>query len=318
MWSSVLNSVLNRIPSVGLLRLLIGLLFAGLPVSAQALSYDELLAEGTLRVAIYRNFPPYSYQEEGQAKGVDVDLAQAIASGLGLKLQLHWMTADETLDDDLRNHLWKGHYLARDESGPMLKREVADLMLRVPYDRDFAFKVDSDGRLVNDLVHFFGPYQHESWALVYDTEQLEAIENLAIFQYAQVGVEIDTLPDFYLSSAFRGRLLGNVKHFDSIPLALQAIATGEVAAVMGTQSQLQWGVRQLQQSKQLRPADIPFPNLVRRSWDLGMAVRDDQRELGYAVEDIVGVLVKSGQFERIYRRYNVQYIKPERYRLPEG
>ncbi|MFT5719926.1 MAG: ABC-type amino acid transport substrate-binding protein [Motiliproteus sp.] len=298
-----------------MLRLLIGLLIAGLPISAQALSYDELLAGGRLKVAVYRDFPPYSYQEEGQARGVDVELAQAIASGLGLELALHWMIADETLDDDLRNHLWKGHYLARDESGPMLRREVADLMLRVPYDRDFAFKVDPDGRVVNDLVHLFGPYQRESWALVYDTEQLESIENLAIFQYDKVGVEIDTLPDFYLSSAFRGRLLNNVKHFGSVQLALQAIATGEVAAVMGTQSELQWGVRQLQYPQRLRTADIPFPNLVRRSWDLGMAVRDDQRQLAYAVEDIVDRMVKSGRMAKIYQRYGVQYAKPERYLL---
>tara|TARA_R110001583_G_scaffold59615_1_gene177132 strand:+ start:335 stop:1252 length:918 start_codon:yes stop_codon:yes gene_type:complete len=295
--------------------LLLWLLFAGLNTSVQARSYEDLISEGSILIAVYQDFPPYSYQEQDQAKGLDVELAQAIADGLGLKLQLHWMIADENLDDDLRNHVWKGHYLARDESGPMLKRNVADLMLRVPYDREFAFKIDPDGRVINDLVHFFAPYQRERWALSYDLKQIEPFENLAVFQYAKVGVEIDSLPDFYLSGAFRGRLLNNVKHFSSNQLALEAVEQQQVSAVMGTQSQLQWGVLQLSDPAQMLMADIPFPNLLKRNWDVGMAVKDNHRQLAYKVEDIVDGLVKSGQLDTLYQRYGVEYSKPDRYRL---
>lgn len=293
--------------------LIVGLLIA-LSSMTQARSYDDVMDDGTLLVAVYRDFPPYAYLEGEQAKGVDVDLAQAIADKLGLKLKLHWMIADENLDDDLRNHVWQGHYLARQEDGPMLKRTVADVMLRVPYDRVFAYKVDPDGRVMNDLVHFFSPYQRERWALNYDSERMEAFENLAAFQYDRVGVEIDSLPDFYLSSAFRGRLRENIEHFPTVMAAMQAMDEQQIPAVMGMQSQLQWGSARLQRNEQMLQADIPFPNLAKTSWDVGMAVKDDYRQLAYRIEDVVDSLVKSGRMAKMYQRYGVQYAKPDRYR----
>ena len=301
--------------SLALAMLLAALALALLPSSVQARSYDDLMAAGEIKIAVYRDFPPYAFEEDGQAKGLDVDLAREIADSLGLELQLHWMIADENLDDDLRNHVWKGHYLARKEDGPMLQREVADVMLRVPYDREFAYKVDPDGRVINDLVHFFAPYQRERWALAYDGKRMEPFENLAIFQYERVGVEIDSLPDFYLSSAFRGRLRSNVEHYTTIADALHAMDSQRVPAVMGMQSQLQWGRARLNHSQQIRMADIPFPNLTKRRWDVGMAVKDSHRQLAYAVEDVVDRMVKSGEMDQLYQRYGVHYAKPDRYRL---
>ncbi|WP_421861968.1 substrate-binding periplasmic protein [Motiliproteus sp.] len=297
------------------MALLLGLQLA-LINSAQARSYEDIVAAGRISVAVYRDFPPYAYEVDGKAVGLDVDLAREIATGLGLQLDLHWMIADENLDDDLRNHVWKGHYLARIEDEPMLRREVADVMLRVPYDREFAYKVDPDGRVINDLVHFFGPYQREHWGLVYDSQRMEPFENLAVFQYERVGVEIDSLPDFYLSSAFRGRLRNNVQHFSSTGLALEALEQGTIPAVMGMRSQLQWGVTGLDGAERIKTADIPFPNLTKRHWDVGMAVKDSYRQLAYRIEDVVDQLVSSGKMQALFARYGVEYSRPDRYRLP--
>ncbi|RDE24170.1 amino acid ABC transporter substrate-binding protein [Motiliproteus coralliicola] len=294
--------------------LLVGLQLA-LINPAQARSYDDILAAGRISVAVYRDFPPYAYEVDGKATGLDVELAREIAAGLGVELDLHWMIADENLDDDLRNHVWKGHYLARIEDEPMLRREVADVMLRVPYDREFAYKVDPDGRVINDLVHFFGPYQREHWGLVYDSQRMESFENLAVFQYERVGVEIDSLPDFYLSSAFRGRLRNNVEHYSSTALALDAMAQGRVPAVMGMRSQLQWGVGGLAGSERIKTADIPFPNLTKRHWDVGMAVKDAHRQLAYRIEDVIDQLVANGQMKALFGRFGVDYSRPDRYRV---
>ncbi len=284
-----------------------------LPLLSNARSLEDIQDDGTLSVAVYRDFPPYSWEEDGKAKGVDVDVAKHLADGLGVELTLRWMTPDENLDDDLRNHVWKGHYLARIEDGPMLKREVADVMLRVPYDREYAFKVDQDGRVMNDLVHFFAPYQRERWLLLIDQQQIDSIENLAIFQYDKVGVEIDSLPDFYLSSAFRGRLKTNVVHFTTVFDALADLPDKKVAAVMGVQSQMQWGRLQLAEPDRYRAVNIPLPNLMKPRWDVGMAVKDDHRALGYALEDTVTELVNTGEMANIFSRYGVDYIKTDHY-----
>ena len=102
-------------------------------------AFDDIIESGVLKVAMYENFPPYSYQQDGQPRGVDFELAQKLAEGLGLKLEVLWVTPDETLDDDLRNFIWKGHYLRRDV--------LADVMLRVPYDREFSLRRNDVGEL---------------------------------------------------------------------------------------------------------------------------------------------------------------------------
>ncbi len=307
-------SVMWRIAFIVVAALAWLLLFFASISLTYARSLDDVKAAGYLSVAVYRDFPPYSYQDQGVPRGLDVEIGQALAAGLGVELRLHWMIADENLDDDLRNHVWKGHYLARIEDGPMLKREVADVMMRVPYDREFAFKVDLDGRVINDLVHFFAPYQRERWSLVYDSQHSDRPENLALFQYQRVGVEIDSLPDFYLSGAFGGRLRNNVVHYPSTAKAIDAMLDQQVTAVMGMGSQLQW---QLARDPQLRhryvEAEVPFPNLLKRQWEVGMAVRDNHRQLAYALEDTIDGLVRQGEMQALFQRYGVDYLPTERY-----
>ena len=301
--------------------LLTVLLLLGVQLPVQALSLEDIQDNGEISVAVYRDFPPYSWLDGDEAKGFDVDIARELASGLGVKLHLHWMIPDENLDDDLRNHVWKGHYLARIEDEAMLRREVADVMLRVPYDREFAFKVDPDGLVINDLVHFFAPYQRERWELLIDTDKVEDIQNLAYFNYEKVGVEIDTLPDFYLVGAFRGMLRKNVVHYTTTVDALNGMGAGEVGAVMGMKSQLEWGMQALNEKagrERFVLADIPMPNLTKRFWEVGMAVKDDHRGLAYALEDVITRLVTSGEMARIAERYHFEFLKTDFYRVMES
>ena len=72
---------------------------------------DDLKAAGGLRVALYRDFPPYSWQEAGEMRGIDADLARAIGRELGLKVTFMPLTPADDVDGDLRNAIWKGHYL---------------------------------------------------------------------------------------------------------------------------------------------------------------------------------------------------------------
>jgi len=277
---------------------------------AQARSYDDVIASGYLKVAVYDNYPPYSFMDNGEPQGVDVAIARELAAGLGVRLELDWVIADESLDDDLRNYIWKGRLLQRDEAAAMLKRPVADVMLRVPYDREFAFKVDPDGRVMNELVHFFAPYQREQWVLSYHTERMSPFENLAVFQYDRVGVEIDSLPDLYLSGAFRGMLRNNVVHFTRFEQAVSAMLEGEVGAVMGQRAEVEWGMRR---SDKLAEISVPLPNLYKPRWDVGMAVRDNYRQLAYALTDTVDRLVSSGVMTTLFDHYGLHYQAPDHY-----
>lgn len=303
-----------------LARLLITLLALCLllPTQLSARPFDELMASGFLRVAVYQDFPPYSFiNESGKAAGVDVDIAQHIADQMGLELELFWMIPDEDLGDDLRNYLWRGHVLDHDHKHERLSgKKVADLMLRVPYDRAFNYARGHIGQGVyayqNDLIVMMSPYQQETWKLAHDRERLEQVRTLAIFQYHPVGVEMETVPAFMLTSAFNGNLRHQVRHFRSPRQTFDALTRGEVAAMMGMRAELEWLLRE-QGDDRYQIAETTFPAMGKPNWDIGIAVREADRQLGYLVEGILEPMVINGELAEIYSRYGLTYQKPAFY-----
>ena len=267
-------------------------------------SYDDIIESDEIVIAVYSDFQPFSYVDNGKEKGIDIDLAHAIAKKLGVKLRLRWMTADENVDDDLRNNLWKGHFL---------NRTVADLMLRVPYDRDYALLRDDIGELVHQHVHMFAPFHTESWKIIFNSKKVESVETMAVFQYHDIGVEVDSIPQFYLTSAFQGRMRNRAKQYLTITEAINAMTESKVDAVMGLTSQISHYQGDL--SKKDYPlAKNAFPMIGRQQWDIGMAVKADYRQLGYAVGDIVDDMVKTGEMHAIFAKYNVIYKLPDLYK----
>lgn len=286
------------------------LVFSG---QVHARAYDDVIASGYLTVGVYHDFPPYSYLVDDQPKGVDVELGKAIAAAFNLQLQLHWITPDENLEDDLRNNVWKGHYLDKDAENPLAMKKVADVMMRVPYDREFAYRQDTQtGEMVNEQVVMFGPYQRESWRVAFDAKEIDAVKTMAVFQYYPIGVEIDSLPDFYLTSAFQGRMRKNVHHYGNARIAFSAMQEGTVNAVMAMRSEIDHLLFTANDSR-YQVAENGFPSMGKQKWDVGMAVKSSYRQLGYAVEEVVDKMVRSGEMATMFSQYGLTYELPELY-----
>ncbi|MEL6680659.1 MAG: transporter substrate-binding domain-containing protein, partial [Pseudomonadota bacterium] len=111
---------------------------------------DTIIDRGTISFAVYEDFPPYSYEVDGEPKGVDIDVGRLIADDLGVEPVFNFVGAGETLDADLRNHVWRG---------TLVGREVSNVMLHVPYDSEFACRVEQ--------VVFTGQYYEEAVAIAY-------------------------------------------------------------------------------------------------------------------------------------------------------
>lgn len=268
-----------------------------------ARSYDDIIESNEIVVAVYRDYIPFSYQENGEAKGIDVALAKHIAKKLGVEVRFRWVTADENVEGDLRNNLWKGHFL---------KRTVADLMLRVPYDKAYSQLRDDIGELVHEKVHMFAPYHTESWKIIFNNQKIEDVSTMAVFQYHDIGVEVDSIPQFYLMSVFNGRMSKRTKQFNSVELAVSAMHEQKIDAVMGLRSQVSYYQHQLA-SPNYQLASNAFPNIGKQQWDIGMAVKSDYRQLGYAVTDIVEEMIASGKMKKLFEDHHAVYQLPGLY-----
>ena len=258
---------------------------------ARARPLDDVVAANALRIGVYRDDPPFSFRRDGTLVGVDVEIGRAIARRLNVEPTYMEITAGDTVEDDLRNAVWKGHYLGGG---------VADLMLNVPYDRVFALR--------NPNVAFFAPYLRQEFALASRPSDAAA-DGLEAFRTEKVGVELGSLPDFYLTSTLQGALRANVVHFETVRDAAKALLAGEVAGLAATRLQLEDGL-----GERLRDFDVTALSMQtfgRSTWEIGIAVKEDSRDLGYAAEDILAAMIADGTLAAIFRSYGLTYRPPE-------
>ena len=251
---------------------------------------DEIRQRGWISFAVYEDFAPYSYEEKGALKGVDIDLGHLIAKDLGLEARFIETQADENVDGDLRNNVWKGKVIGG---------QVANVMLHVPYDHELACR--------NELVVFTGQYFNEKIAIAYrESRYPEKGPIPAYFRYDTVGVENDSLSDFYLSGIGNGQITPNMTRYRTTGEAMQALARDEVMAVMGPLGELEFGL-----SDEEKVHIPPLPGLAKAQWTLGIAVRHNWRSLAYAVDDIVRAAVQDGRMKSIFAAHGLTYTAPD-------
>lgn len=256
------------------------------PLSAGTL--EEVKSKGVLSVSLYKDFPPYSFVVDGKQQGVDVALAEALASKLGVKSEIRLVPADENVEDDLRNNVWKGHYLGGG---------VTDLMLHMPVDNAFAEKVDK--------VKFIAPYQLEQVTFAFDTNKVGKQPTLANFTSEPIGVEIDTLSDFYLLQAMQGQVSKNIHHFENLSKAADALKKGDIAGIMGPRGELEGVLAERSDAIQIQ--GLITPGLSRNNWAMGVAVKADNADLAKAVETAMAELVKDGTVKQIFEQHKLTY-----------
>ncbi|CAA6816169.1 MAG: amino acid ABC transporter, periplasmic substrate-binding protein [uncultured Thiotrichaceae bacterium] len=264
----------------------------GLASQASAASLEKVKEKGILEAAVYKNFPPYSYKEKGKQRGIDIDLAKELASRMSVKPIIRMIGADENMDDDLRNNIWKGHYLGGG---------TADVMFHAPHDREYAAAVDK--------VNFISPYQLEKLVFAFDKDKIGGAPTIANFTHDPIGVELDTLSDFYLLRALDGKVMPKVRHYKSVTEAVDALKKGEIAAVMGPRGEVE-GVFNKQVPENVVIQHLVTPGLSRSSWALGLAVKADYTKLADEINTHMAAMVKDGTVKSIFNAYGVTYNAP--------
>jgi ABC-type amino acid transport substrate-binding protein len=274
----------NRMKRRTLLRAAAGAGMAALGLPLAATPLDKVKARGSLIVGIYDDMPPF----HDKGKGIDVELAGALAQALGLKLSLLPFPAGEAMNDDLRNMVWKGHYLGY---GP------ADVLMHVPVERPLM--------LENPQVSIFGPYWHERVVIARRLDKLPTLESLSQLGKAQVAVPGLSLAGWLLigadNGAYREQLHTKLK--DGVEAA-QALQRGEVDAAAGNLSELQSVLRG---DARFAIEPLPSPRAPRDGTAVGMAVKKDSTELAHALQGALNELTKNGQLAAMFERHNVTW-----------
>lgn len=256
--------------------------------SAMARSNDlaDLQQQGQISFAFYNGFAPFS----SKGKGADVEIAEALAGKLGLKMSALWFDAGENMEDDLRNMVWKGHYLGY---GP------ADVMIHVPIDNAYMSKIGK--------VKFFAPYYRERFAIARNLDRIPELETLAALENQPVGVEGDSLPATVLLGADAGKYRNTLKMYKTTEDAVAALKTGEVAAVLAQQGELEGG---LGKDKLFAIESPPIPALHSRQWPLGLAVKAENEELAKALQKAMNELLADGSIDRIMAKHSIVHRRP--------
>ncbi|GAA4014679.1 transporter substrate-binding domain-containing protein [Actimicrobium antarcticum] len=248
---------------------------------------EKIRKAGVLSVAVYDDYAPFS--KKGGA-GIDMDLAAALAEKLGLKLSLLPFPAGENLGDDLRNMVWKGHYLGY---GP------ADVMLHVPV----------DPLLMNQTpqVTIFAPYHVDSVRLVRNIASVPQFNGMPSMAGKKIGVEKISISAMVLLGEENGRYRDDVKIYPTGVDALEKLKAGELDGVLASRSEIESVLRD---DPRFEMREVAFQRLPRKGWVAGLAVRKDNAELASALNTAMGELFASGEMIKIFAKYGVQIVKP--------
>ncbi|NVM80179.1 ABC-type amino acid transport substrate-binding protein [Duganella sp. SG902] len=273
----------HRMRAAALLAAGAALWCASSPASAD---WDKIRQSGHLKVAVYDQFAPFS----DRGNGIDVDLAKALAEKLGLKLSLLPFPAGENLSDDLRNMVWKGHYLGY---GP------ADVMLHVPVEPLLMSE--------SPKVSIFAPYHVETVRLVRSARSMPAFDGIDSLAGKTIGVEKVSIAGMVLLGEGNGRFRDQVRIFDTAAEALAQLKAGQLDAVLANRSEIDAVFRD-------DPAfplnEVTFQRLPRAGWAVGMAVRKEDQDMGRLLQAALNEMKASGELQAIFARHGVHEQSP--------
>ena len=272
-------------------KILSGLLAAFFTLGANFAQADlaTVKEKGVLKVAVYHDFTPFS---NGRTKttGIDVEIAEGLAQKLGVKMSLLPFDAGENLNDDLRNMVWKGHYMGY---GP------ADVMLHVPVDPVVINQ--------NRQVTIFAPYYRETVIMALHTKRIPNFANFNDLSNKRLCAAKGEAGANVLFAANNGSLVNQVKIMNNAQECADLMIKGEVDGMAARRAEIEAALTG-QPDMQLVPVDSPI--LPPKGWIIGMAIKEGNASLGEALAIALDQMRRSGELDDIFRKYKVQFVSP--------
>ena len=263
--------------------------------SATARPLDEVLDSKRLFVVAYEDNRPFSWtQDDGTVTGIDVEIARALATELGVDADIELRMGGERADQDVRVNVIRG---------TVGGGKPGDIMMHIPTDKEFAMKFKE--------AVISNPYFLQTVAIAIDSKRIPKDATFDIFKKEKVSVKLATVSDYFLMGFQDGALVNNVSHFTRGPQGAKEFLSGETAALMGVRSEIEGTL--FEQGAKAEFISPEMSDLIRKQWVVGIANEDKSRDLGYAIGQALNKLRESGKLKDIFAKFGVTYIPP-----PEG
>lgn len=219
--------------------------------------------EGKLIWATNAAFEPYEYMEGDKVVGIDAEIADALASKLGLEAQVENMEFDAII--------------------PAVTSGKADIGL--------AGMTVSEERLLN--VNFSDTYVEAGQAII--VKEGSDIKSAADLNGKIVGVQRGTTGDEYVSDEANGVGVASVERFSNGPDAAQALLTDKIDAVVIDNEPAKKLVENSQGLVKLNE------NLTSEQY--AIAVAKDNDELLNAINGALNEMKENGELQAILDKY---------------
>jgi ABC-type amino acid transport substrate-binding protein len=254
----------------------------------------RIKASGALKVAVYKDNAPFSDGPANAVTGLDVSIAEAVAAKMGLRLSLLPFDAGENMNDDLRNMVWRGHYLGY---GP------ADVMLQVPVDRYLMQR--------NRQVIVLAPYMRQQLVLAHDTRKIAEVQSADDLKGLPLAAERGAGAASALMGYGGGLLRTQVGIHATGQDAVKAVIEGKAAAAFVTRAQAESALFAAGiQPGNIRLSPLSLPGVPDTGWTVGMAIKAEHKELGLALEGALSQLRSSGELLAIFQKHGLTLTAP--------
>jgi len=231
---------------------------------------DGEAADGkkTLIVGTNASFAPFEYVDaSNQLTGFDVELMKAIAEEAGFAVQF-------------KDISWEGLFLT-------LQNGETDVLIS-------GITITDERK---ETMDFSEPY--------FEAEQLIAVrEDANITQFADlkdqnmtVGVQTGSTADTIVSELL-GSTSPNIKRYETVPNAMQALQIGDVDAVVADNAVVQNYLKNNPGVKLKTVADEAFPKEY-----YGIAVKKGNKELLDKINQALKTLKENGTYDQLYEKY---------------
>jgi Bacterial extracellular solute-binding proteins, family 3 len=276
--------------------------------------------EGTLRVCLNEELPPYSVRHGDTGNGFDFLISEALAKRLGRRLAVQWFEAK--LDEDSSSAI---------EANALLSDGRCELLAGYPLTKDTLSKpgfetarmpdfagarsADRRRRVTLGVLAPTRPYHFAAITLVLGGKAAERrVTSLADLDGVSFGIEAGTLGDAILMSHDHGRFIGQITHM--VPgrgELLPGLERGDYEATVMPLHRFD-AYRMEHPDTKLKPSGYYFPI----GFNMGFVGLASEASLIERVNAALGDMLKEGEPASFALAAHMTYLPPRQPYILEG